>query len=180
MKVILLIFAIVLVVGGILLAMHLRLQRTNAGPAIHVENGFDFTVRAPYEKVFPLFGGHGERAWAGKEWDPQFVYPQPARDTEGEVFTVTRGHGQSVWVNTAFDFVTGHVQYVYVIPAMQAVRIDIHLRHDDPAITSIRVMYERTALTSRFNDRIREMGQKDSQSAEEWRGTIEKYLAVAK
>lgn len=176
MKSLLLIIAISLVIAGIFLAMYLRSRRAN-GPVIHVENGFEFTVRAPYEKVFPLFGAHGEQAWA-EGWDPQFLHPQPAGDIEGEVFTVSHGHKQAVWINTAFDSASGHVQYVYTIPNVQVVRIDIRFRHDDPSATGVKVVYERTTLTSSFNGHIREMGKKDSQSAEEWRISIEKCLGV--
>lgn len=157
---------------------HLRTRKNSRGPVVHVENGFEFTVRAPYDKVAPLFGAHGERAWGGQDWDPQFLHPQPAQDLEGEVFTVAHSHGRATWVNTAFDLQTGHMQYVYVIPDVQAVLIDVRLRHEDPAKTGVKVLYERTALTPRFNDQIREMGMKDSGSAAEWQGAIEKYLEV--
>ena len=168
------------VVAAVVLFLHLHSRRSPARPIAHVENKFEFTVRAPYDRVAPLFGAHGERAWAGEHWDPQFLHPQPAQDVEGEVFTVARDHTRSTWVNTAFDLRSGHVQYVYVIPEVQAVLIDIHLSHADPAITGVKVVYERTALTSNLNDHIREMGQQDSQVAEEWQSSIEKYLGVAK
>src|SRR6185369_2960692 len=131
--------------------LHLRMRRNPQGPVVHVENGFEFTVRASYDKVAPLFGAHGERAWGGEDWDPRFLHPQSAQDLEGEVFTVAHGHGNATWVNTAFDLQSGHVQYVYVIPDTQAVLIDIHLKHDDPAKTGVKVLYERTALQPRFN-----------------------------
>ena len=158
------------------LFIHLRTRQNSEGPVAHVENGFEFTVRAPYDKVAPLFGAHGERVWGGEHWDPQFLYPQPAQDVEGEVFTVAHGHTHATWVNTAFDLQSGHVQYVYVVPDIQAVLIDVHLEHDDPARTGVKVFYERTALKARFNDHIREMGRKDRESAAEWREAIENYF----
>jgi hypothetical protein len=158
--------------------LHLRTRRAAQGPVVHVENGFEFTVRAPYDKVAPLFGAHGERAWAGEDWDPQFLHPQPAQDLEGEVFTVAHSHTRATWVNTAFDLQSGHVQYVYVMPDVQAVLIDIHLQHDDPTKTGVRVLYERTALQARFNEHIREIGHKDSQAAGAWQSSIEKCLGV--
>ena len=180
MKPILLLVAILLAIAAGVLAVHLRSRSSTTGTVVHVVNGFEFTVHAPYEKVFPLFGAYGERAWGGESWDPQFLYPLPAHDIEGEVFTVARRHTHAVWLNTAFDPESGHVQYVYVMPDVQATRIDIHFRHDDPARTAVKVVYERTALTASFNTHIQEMGRKDSQSAEEWQNSIEKYLAVAK
>jgi hypothetical protein len=144
-----------------------------------MENGFEFTVHAPYKDVAPLFGAHGERAWGGPHWDPQFLYPQPARDIEGEVFTVAHGHTRSTWVNTAFDLGSGHVQYVYVVPDAQAVLIDIHLQQDNPTSTTAKVVYQRTALNARFNSHVTEMGQKDGTSANEWQSAIENYLKTS-
>ncbi|HSS99313.1 MAG TPA: hypothetical protein VLK33_19900, partial [Terriglobales bacterium] len=146
---------------AVMVFLYLHTRGNSKGRVLHVENGFKFTVRAPYDKVAPLFGAHGERAWGGEDWDPQFLHPQPAQDMEGEVFTVAHSHGRATWVNTAFDLQSGHVQYVYVIPDMQAVLIDIHLQHDDPAKTGVKVLYERTALQARFNEHIRELGHKD-------------------
>ena len=180
MRVLYVVVPLVVLAATVVLFLHLHSRRVHAGQVEHVKNGFEFTVRAPYARVAPLFGAHGERAWAGERWDPQFLHPQPAQDIEGEVFTVAHGHTYSTWVNTVFDLESGHVQYVYVIPYVQAVLIDIHLRHDDPARTGVKVVYERTALTSNFNARIREMGQKDSHSAGEWQSSIEKYLGVTK
>jgi hypothetical protein len=48
-------------------------------------------VHAPFAKAAPLFGPEGERAWAGKHWNPEFIHPQPARDVEGAVFTIQHG-----------------------------------------------------------------------------------------
>lgn len=158
----------------------LHVRNRAPGPVIHVENGFEFRVHAPYKSVFPLFGAHGERAWAGKSWDPQFLYPQPAQDAPGEVFTIAHGHTHATWVNTAFDFDSGHVQYVYVMPEVQAVLIDIHLRQDSPSSTGVRVVYERTGLGSGLSEHVREMGDKDGRAAEEWREAIEKCLGIAK
>jgi hypothetical protein len=179
MRLLYVVVSLTVVIAGVVLFLHLRSRRKEPAPVAHVENEFEFTVHAPYKSVAPLFGAHGERAWGGEHWDPQFLHPQPAHDIQGEVFTNAHGHTQSTWINTAFDLESGHVQYVYVIPDIQAVLIDIHLRHDDPAATEVKVVYERTALTSNSNERIREMGKKDSQSAEEWQKAIEKYLDVA-
>src|SRR5262249_45767838 len=107
-----------------------------------------------------------------------FLHPLPAQDVKGEVFTIAHSHTNATWVNTAFDLQTGHMQYVYVMPDIQAVLIDVRLKHDDPTQTGVKVLYERTALKSRFNDRIRTLGNKDSESAAEWQGAIEKYLGV--
>jgi hypothetical protein len=167
---------VILVATTVVLILHLRSRRAPSGPVTHVENGFEFTVHAPYKNVAPLFGAHGERAWGGPDWDPYFLYPQPARDVEGEVFSVARGHTRSTWVNTAFDLESGHVQYVYVVADAQAVLIDIHLHEDSPSRTTAKIVYQRTALTTGFNQHVSELGRKDSTMANEWKTAIESYL----
>ena len=163
---------------GVLLYLHLKPAKAS-GPLAHVENAFTFRIHSPYESVAPLFGAWKEKVWAGDEWKPTFLYPQPARDIEGAVFTIEHGHAHAhaTWVNTALDLQTGHVQYVYVIPEKQAVRIDIHLaRHEGPEWTDVNVVYQRTALEPDFNSRVVELGDKDRQSAPEWSSAIERYL----
>ncbi len=166
--------------GATLAAFHLRArQATSEGPITHVENGFEFTAHGPYKSVAPLFGALAEREWAGGHWNPQFFYPQPARDIEGEVFTIAHSHLQSTWVNTAFDLKAGHIQYVYVIPGTQAVRIDIHVKEEDASNTSVTVVYERTALHARFNQHVNELGVKDRNSAAEWQTSIDALLRLS-
>jgi len=154
---------------------HLRSQRTPNGPVVHVENGFEFTVHGPYKTVAPLFGAFAESAWTD-HWNPQFLYPSPARDTFGEVFTVAHGHLRSTWVNTAFDLDTGHIQYVYVIPDAQAVLIDIHLERPGPFTTSVKVVYQRTALNPGLNAHVSKLGQEDRNMGNEWETAIDAYV----
>src|SRR5258708_39695233 len=65
---------------------------------MHVETTFKVVVHAPYVETAELFGPEGERAWAGKQWDPQFLHPMPGRDEEGAVFTIRHGSLNAVWV----------------------------------------------------------------------------------
>jgi hypothetical protein len=67
---------------------------------LHLSTSFDLVVHAPYAKTAPLFGPEGERAWAGKHWNPEFIHPQPAADIEGAVFTIQHGPYKAVWVTT--------------------------------------------------------------------------------
>jgi|SRR5581483_7292818 len=166
--------------GAAVVFTHLSGGHFSNKPVVHVENEFKFTVQGPYQTVAPLFGAWGERAWAGDHWNPQFLHPAPARDVQGEVFTVAHGHLRSTWVNTAFDLVAGHIQYVYVIPEAQAVLIDIHLTQNDPANTAVNVVYERTALNANFNDHVNEQGRKDKESGKEWETAINAALRKTK
>src|ERR1700690_1913232 len=139
-----------------------------SGPVAHVRNEFDFTVHASYQATAPLFGPEGERAWAGGHWDPHFLYPQPAQDIQGAVFTIQHGHRHAYWVNTAFDMDARHFQYVYVIPEVMTTLIDVRFSEIDPANTKVNVAYERTALTPDANQHVLEAGNSDRNSGNEW------------
>jgi hypothetical protein len=146
------------------------------GPLAHARSEFTFTVQAPMAEAFPLFGAEGERAWGGPHWDPQFVYPTPAKDVEGAVFLIHHGHHSATWVNTAFDAQAGHAAYVYVIDGKLTTRIDVQLSPLDSGTTRVRVMYERTALSPSVNADVMEMAQKDAKMGPEWERDIAEYL----
>lgn len=151
-----------------------------SGPVVHVRNEFEFTAHAPYQVVAPLFGADGERAWAGGDWDPHFLYPQPAQDVQGAVFTIRHGHRQAYWINTSFDKSTRHFQYVYVIPEAMIVLIDVHFSEVDAANTKVNVAYERTALDPGANEHVKELGEADRDSGKEWNTAVNDYLAKRK
>ena len=172
------VIVIALLIGIGLLAYHLR--ASNAPGSARERAEFEFVAHGPYAQVFPLFGAEKERVWAGKDWDPTFVYPKPANDLQGAVFTVRHGHATDVpWVNTAFDPQSGHVQYVYVVPDTLTTLIDIHIAAQDAQNTKVNVMYERTALRANGDERVRRMAEHDRKSGPEWGEQINKYLAAS-
>ncbi len=61
-------------------------------PLLHIRTAFDLVVHLPYEKAAPLFGPEGERAWAGKHWDPKFIYPQPAKTSKAQSLPSSTAH----------------------------------------------------------------------------------------
>ena len=150
------------------------------GPVAHVRNEFEFTAHAPYRVVAPLFGPEGERAWANGHWDPHFLYPQPALDTQGAVFTVRHGHHHAYWVNTSFDINARHFQYVYFIPETLVTVIDVRFLELDPTNTKVNVAYERTALTPNGNEHVKELGESDRENGKEWGTAINDYLTTRK
>jgi hypothetical protein len=150
--------------------------QTAPEPLMHTQTIFTLNVHEPYEKALILFGPEGERAWAGKHWDPQFAWPQPAQDIEGAVFTIQHGPFTAVWVNTAFDVATGHLQYVYVIPGIMATTIDLHL-HAEDASTHVTVVYTRTALTPQGNTHVKAMTEGDRTAGADWQKALDDQLA---
>ena len=149
---------------------------THAEPVARVRNHFEFSIEAPMKTVAPLFGPEGERVWAGDDWNPCFLFPTPARDTEGAVFTVSGNHSTSTWVNTVFDLDGGHMQYVYFIPNALVTHVDVRLSASDKDRTHVGVTYERTALDPKSNEHVRQMGADDARSGPEWKQSIDDYF----
>ena len=147
-------------------------------PAAHVSNSFTFTVNAPLLDAAPLFGPEGERAWAGDDWNPQFVFPVPARDVEGAVFTVPHGERTAVWVNTLFNLSVGRMQYVYVLGNLLVTTIDVRLRAMDAAHTRAEVTFARTALRPEVNEYVVAVGESDRGQGKIWEYEINAYLKL--
>jgi hypothetical protein len=142
----------------------------------HVSNSLHFVVHAPLSRVAPLFGPEAERNWAGKHWNPEFVYPQEAKDVQGAVFTVKHGSHTGVWVNTVFDLETGRMQYVYFIADVLVTTVDVKLTPLGASDTTVDVTYVRTALVADANDDVRSLGDRDRAAGPEWQEAIEGYF----
>jgi hypothetical protein len=140
----------------------------------HTEEKFVFTAHAPMEQVAPLFGADKERVWA-PGWDPQFIYPLPAADAQGMVFSVAHHHLHTIWVNTELNLKDGRVQYVYVIPDALVTAITLNLAPKGNQ-TLVEVHYHRTALTPEADAHVREMAAQDRASGPEWEQQINQYL----
>jgi hypothetical protein len=171
------------VLGVILMASTAEFSQETAParePLRHTQSSFDVLVKLPYAETAPLFGPEGERLWAGKHWDPQFVYPQPARDVEGAIFTIKHGSFNAVWVNTIFDVGAGHFQYVYFMPDLMVTTIDVRFKPIAADATEVHVMYTRAALTAEGNAHVVTMTAGDKTAGPEWQQAIEAYLADRK
>ncbi len=152
----------------------------SAPPALtHTRTEFHFTADGPLEQVAPLFGANEERKWS-PDWNPQFIYPQPARDQPGMVFKVIHGQHEAVWVNTAFDLAAGHIQYAYILNDAMATLIDIHLTRESAQKTGVTVVYERTALIPEANEHVQHFAKGDERAGKEWEEAINSYLAKSR
>ena len=147
---------------------------------LRTETAFDLKVRLPYPDAAPLFGPEGERVWAGKHWNPQFVYPQPAHDEQGAVFTVQHGPVTATWVNTLFDLEERHFIYAYFIPGIMVTTIDVRFTPAGADATKVHVVYMRTALTAEGNEHVTALTAGDKSAAHEWQQAIDAYLASHK
>jgi hypothetical protein len=147
---------------------------------MHVETTFEVVVHAPYEETAALFGPEGERAWAGKHWDPQFVYPAPGNDTQGAVFTISHSAMNAVWVIAQHDLEARHFQYVYFIADLMVTTIDVRFRVVDTGTTAVTVTYARTAVSREGDAHVKAMSEGDQAAGKHWQKAIDEYLASRK
>ena len=168
--------AIVIAAGAILGASALG-QSSPASQLLRIQTAFDLTVHLPYAEAAPLFGPEGERSWAGKHWNPQFLYPQPARDEQNAVFTIQHGTVTAVWVNTLYDLEARHFIYAYFIPGIMVSTIDVRFTPVDSAATHVHILYTRTALTPEGNNHVAAFTANDKSAAHDWQQAIDTYLA---
>src|ERR1700691_3615967 len=160
---------IVIVLG--VLIMNVPQQVEPAKPPaelVHVSNTFLFEVPASLGRVAPLFGPEAERGWAGKHWNPEFLYPLPAKDTQGAVFKVQHGQHSSVWVKTIFNLSGGRMQYVAFIDDIVVTTVDVKLTATDSSHTAAGVTDARTALQPEANGHVRALGSSDRESGPDW------------
>ncbi len=146
---------------------------------VHLTSTFHFEVHAPFSRVATLFGPESEKTWAGPNWQPTFLYPVPAHDTQGAVFTVPHGPHTSIWVNTVYDVPTGRMQYVAIIPDIVASVIDVHVTSTSPTQTAVDVTYTRTALDPAANNDVRTLAHHHAASGPAWQTSIEQSFAPA-
>jgi hypothetical protein len=167
-------------VGVAGMALPALAQSTTPQQLQHASTSFDLVVDAPFAKAAPLFKPESERLWAGEHWDPVVLYPQPATDAEGMVFTVQHGARKAVWVNTLMDAAARHFQYVYVIPEIMVTVIDVRFNVIAADATGVNVVYTRTALTPEGNQHVNAMSEGDKTAGKEWEQAIGAYLAQVK
>lgn len=149
--------------------------RTGEKP-MRTETSFDLVVHAPYSQTAAFFGPEGERVWAGKHWDPQFIYPQPAKDQQGAVFTMKHGPMNAVWVIAQHDLEARHFQYVYFIADLLVTTIDVRFTPVDPATTRVHVLYARTAVSTEGEEHVAVLTRADETAGREWQQAIDHYL----
>jgi len=149
-----------------------------AGTALQMRGVFTILVRAPPRLAVELFGAHGERAWAGKGWDPHFLDPLPAQDRPGAAFRFTPPGEQPVLgYMPIFDREAGHVRHVFVRGSDSVTVIDVRLHPAEGGKSRVVVTYERTALHPAAEEKVRALAAGDTAQAAEWEAAIDAHLA---
>jgi len=151
-----------------------------ASQLLRTQTAFDIVVHLPYSEAAPLFGPEGERPWAGKHWNPQFLYPRAPHDEQGAVFTIQHGPVTAFWVNTLFDLEARHFIYAYFIPGIMVTTIEVQFTPVDADSTTVHITYTRTALTPEGNHHVTTFTATDRSAAQNWQSEIDTYLTSRK
>jgi hypothetical protein len=167
---------VLLVLAIAALVLHLRRGSAGGGSLQHARSEFEFVAHGPYAAVFPLFGANGERMWAGKSWNPRFVYGDTQRDAAGSVFTTPHGHATATWIATAFDPSAGHVQYAIFLRDEMVTLIDIHVSRRTQSETLVHVAYEHTALRADANEKVQHLSESKRNAGQHWQAAIDEAL----
>lgn len=171
---------VVITAAAALSASTLGQSPVSASTLLRTQTTFDLVVHLPYAEAAPLFGPEGERSWAGKHWNPQFLYPRLPRDEQNAVFTIQHGPVTVTWVNTLFDLEGRHFIYAYFIPGIMVSTIDVAFTPTDAKTTKVHVAYTRTALTTEGNGHVAAFTETDKAAAHDWQTAIDTYLASRK
>lgn len=146
-------------------------------PVLRLRSEFSLTIRVPLDQAVGLFGGHGERVWAGEDWNPRFLRPLPPQDGQGSIFLVDSGDKERLGLTTVFDRALGHVRHVFLLGDRCVTVIDIHLAALDPDTSRVAVVYERTALSPTAEAEVRTLAGGDAAQAPEWEAAINAVAA---
>jgi hypothetical protein len=164
--------------GFVLSAALLAGEPVAAGTTLQLRGEFTIVVQAPPRVAVELFGAHGERAWAGKEWNPRFLDPLPAEDRAGAVFVFAHDGGRTILGFTPlFDREAGQVRHVFVRGSDSVTVIDVRLFPAETGRSRVVVVYERTALHRGAEAEVRALAAEDGAQAREWETAINTFLA---
>ena len=155
-------------------------QSASMPQLLRTQTGFDINVQLPYAETAALFGPEGERPWAGKHWNPRFLYPKSPHDEQNAVFTIQHGPVTAVWVNTLFDLEARHFIYAYFIPGIMVTTIDVRFTPVKETATQVHIIYTRTAVTAEGNDHVAAFTETDKTAGHEWQEAIDTYLVTRK
>ena len=134
-------------------------------------------VKAPVERVFPLFSPMGEKNWV-RGWDPEILHPTDRDWEEGMIFRSSEESGTAVWVLSRLDLSMHQVQYVRIEPDYYVARIEVICKETSADCTDVFTKYSFIGLASAGNEAIGRMTAKEYDSKmTKWAAWLESFLS---
>lgn len=149
--------------------------------AERVQKSAMFTVNAPIEKSFPLFGPIREKEWAAG-WEPQLIYSTNPEVEEHMIFkTSGKHHGENeyVWVVTQFKPKDFFVEYtVSTSNRIWFITVKCEAAGKN---TNVTVTYSYTGLNEQGNQLNKAaLDRMYAHNLQDWEEAINYYLAKGK
>ncbi len=145
--------------------------------AERIERTASFVVKAPIEKVFPLFGPIREMEWA-TGWEPKVVYSTDPYVEEHMVFQSQPRFDDEppyIWLITQYQPTSHFVEYT--VSTNERVWFISVKCVPDGSNTNVTVRYRFTGLTARGNELNRQaLAQMYANNLKDWEDEINQYL----
>jgi len=150
-------------------------QKTNFKPE-RIRKIASFTVHAPIEKVFPLFGPIREKEWAAG-WEPEIIFSNSDEADEHMIFKTSGKHHDEefLWIITQFRPEEHLVEYtVSTVDRIWFVRVQCESRNEETLAT---VSYTYTGLNNRGNEMNMEaLDKMFANNLADWEEAINYYI----
>jgi len=141
----------------------------------------EFTVNAPPDEVFPLFGPIREKQWA-PGWNPRILHSKSEwGDSVGTVFTSQHDDNamETLWHLNRWDAAAHEVEYLYVMVGLWLVVIRIKCSAEAETNTRVTVGYTFTALSGLAEHALQGHLERHIGYVREWKEMINSYLAAS-
>ncbi len=152
-------------------------QKSHPFKAERIERTASFVVKAPVEKVFPLFGPIREMEWA-TGWEPKVVYSADPYVEEHMVFQSQPRFANEppyVWLVTQFQPQSFFIEYT-VSTNERVWFISVKCLPED-SHTNVTVRYRFTGLTARGNELNRQaLEAMYTHNLKDWEEELDRYL----
>jgi hypothetical protein len=129
----------------------------NGAELLHVTRTGTFHVDAPPEHAFALFTAPGERLWA-PGWDPVVVSGGIGLERDS-VWLTGEGEEHTVWLVVDYDPAEFHARSARITPTSRAGTVEVRLRPDGNAGSTVEVTYVLTALSELGNEVLAEFDE---------------------
>lgn len=136
-----------------------------------------FHLKAPRERVFPLFTAEGERSWA-PGWEPKILSGSTER---GSAFITTGHNGSTVtWIVTDYRPAEGRVSYARLVQDSNIGIVDVVCTETAGGGTDISVRYTLTPVTEAGQTFVARFlsDQHYTTMIDEWRAATSKALGL--
>jgi hypothetical protein len=139
-------------------------------------------ITAPVERVFPLICPIREAEWA-EGWSAKVLFAESGVAEENGVYTTQHaGEEDALWLVSHLDPATHWIEFVYLMPRRQIVKLGIWLHPRPDGTTDLEVQYVRTGITPEGNAQLQAPAAAERFRAmmDDWEQSLNHYLRTGR